>query len=170
MKFKNELKRKNSERAKSGPRLKPYCVRRPTAAVGHHGLTARLARPRSHSTRPARALRGARAPSLVTARWPRARRQASMAGGIQPDNKVWVNRWGQLAQEKGKVQGKVGPAGMHRGGGATTGRRGRLWMAVFRWRGGSGYIQGPQQLHRGERRGEGVAPIGAGWHGSMAQR
>jgi hypothetical protein len=33
---------------------------------------------------------------------------------------------------------------------------------VFRWRGGSGDLRGPQQLHGGERRGEAVAPIGPG--------
>jgi hypothetical protein len=43
-------------------------------------------------------------------------------------------------------------------------------MAVFQWRGDSGDLRGPQQLHMGERRGEGAAPIGAGWHGSTAHR
>jgi hypothetical protein len=50
------------------------------------------------------------------------------------------------------------------------GRRGQLRMAVFQWRGDSGDLRGPQQLHMGEQRGEGAAPIGAGWHGSTAHR
>jgi hypothetical protein len=68
------------------------------------------------------------------------------------------------------VPGKAGPMGMHRGGGATTGRWGQLRMIVFRWWGGYVDLWGPQQLHGGERSGEGVAPIGVGWRGSTAHR
>jgi hypothetical protein len=93
-----------------------------------------------------------------------------VVGGVQPGDKVWGNRQGQLTQEKGKVSGKAGPAWTDRGGDVTTGRRGRLGTAVFRWRGGSGDLRGPQQLHGGERSGEGMAPIGAGWRGSTAHR
>jgi hypothetical protein len=48
------------------------------------------------------------------------------------------------------------------------GRKGRLGTTMFRWRGGSGDLRGPRQLHGGEHRGEGVAPIGAGWCESTA--
>jgi hypothetical protein len=39
---------------------------------------------------------------------------------------MWGIRWGQLAREEWEVPGKAKPAGTHRGGGATTRRRGRL--------------------------------------------
>jgi hypothetical protein len=170
MKFKNELKWKNCEWAESGPRPKAYWAWRPTGAAGHHGLMARLARHSSHSARPTRARCGTRAPPVVTTRWPRAWRWAGAAGGIQPGDKVWGNRRGQLTQEKGKLPGKAGLAQMHRGIGKTMGWWGRLGTVVFWWRGGSSDLQGPQQLHWGEQRGEGVAPIGLGWCGFTAHR
>jgi hypothetical protein len=42
------------------------------------------------------------------------------------------------------VPGKAGPAGTHRGGGATMVWWGHLRTAVFRWRGGSGDFQWPR--------------------------
>jgi hypothetical protein len=57
---------------------------------------------------------------------------------------VQGTRRGRLTQEEGKVPGKAGLAGMHRGGGAMTRRRGWLRIAAFRWRGGLGDLQRPQ--------------------------
>jgi hypothetical protein len=77
-------------------------------AADRHGLTTRLAQPSTHSARSAQ----------------------ERHGGVQPGDKVWGNRQGQLAQEKGKVLGKVGT---HRGGCGMMGRRSRLVTVVFRW-------------------------------------
>jgi hypothetical protein len=63
---------------------------------------------------------------VVTARWPHKRRWAGVAGSIQPGDEVRGIRRGQLTWEEGEVSGKAESAGTHRGGGATTGRRGQL--------------------------------------------
>jgi hypothetical protein len=86
--------------------------------------------PNNHQARSARAQHGARAPPVGTTRWPRARRQAGMAVGIQPGNEVRGIRWGQLTREEGEVPGKAEPVGTHQGDGTTTGRRGRLGAAM----------------------------------------
>jgi hypothetical protein len=46
----------------------------------------------------------------------------------------WRGRQCPTGREEGEVSGKAEPAGTHRGGGATTGRRGRLETTTFRWR------------------------------------
>jgi hypothetical protein len=108
---------------------------------------------------------GARAPPMVTARWPRARLVAS-------NRAIRCGETGgdSSHRKRGRCWARRDRAGMHRGGDMTTGRRGWLRTVVFRWRGSPGDLQGPQQLHRGERRGEGVVPIEAGWHISMTHR
>jgi hypothetical protein len=56
--------------------------------TGPRVVARRLAaQPSSHPARPARARRGARAPPVVTARWPRARQWAGAAGSVQPGGK-----------------------------------------------------------------------------------
>jgi hypothetical protein len=72
-------------------------------------------RPNSHPARPAWARRGARAPPVVTALWPHARRRAGAASGIQPGDEVWGIRRGQLTQKEGEVLSKVKPARTYRG-------------------------------------------------------
>jgi hypothetical protein len=90
------------------------------------GVRWPAARPSSHPAQLARVRREARAQPVVTTRWPRAWRRGGAAGGVQPGDVVWGIRWGQLTQEEGEVLGKAELVGMHRGGGATTGQRGRL--------------------------------------------
>jgi hypothetical protein len=52
------------------------------------------------------------------------------ASGIQPGDEVRAIRRGQLTREEGEVPSKVKPVGTHRGGGASTGRRGHLRTAA----------------------------------------
>jgi hypothetical protein len=109
---------------------------------------------------PARTQRGARAPPVVIVRWPRAGRRASTTGGIQPGNEVRGIRRGKLTHQEGEVSGKAGPAGMHRGGGTTTGRRGRLKTTTLRWRVAPAVVgglrgKGSGTATRAKERGEG---------------
>jgi hypothetical protein len=52
------------------------------------------------------------------------------ASGIQPGDEVRAIRRGQLTREEGEVPSKVKPVGTHRGGGASTARRGHLRTAA----------------------------------------
>jgi hypothetical protein len=148
MKFKNELKKKNCVWAESGPRPMAYWARQPTAAVDHHGLTARLARPSSHSAQPARAQHGARAPRrghCVAAGWRGRRRPTKRQGAGKLAGTAHVG--------KGEGAGQGGTGG-------DTSRRRRDDGVVGSARddgvpveGSFGDLRGPHQLHGGEWRG-----------------
>jgi hypothetical protein len=90
-------------------------------------------RPSKYPARSARARRGARAPPVVTAWWPRARRWASTAGGVQPGDEVRGIQWLQLTWEEGEMSGKDIRGGAHPSSGTSMERwswaaqRGGIW-------------------------------------------
>jgi hypothetical protein len=88
-------------------------------------------RPSKYPARSARARRGARAPPVVTAWWPRARRWASTAGGVQPGDEVRGIQWLQLTWEEGEMSGKDIRGGAHPSSGTSMERWGRGGAA--RW-------------------------------------